>query len=317
VTTPTRRQRRVMVVLLVVSLMLVTLDYRSSSFGGVRSATQTVFGPVQRGFTAVFAPVGRFFAGVPDVPSNRRRIDELERENADLRRRLRESTLTGSRAEQLRRLELLAGLGRYRVVPASVVALDPSLGFEWTVTVDAGSRDGVRTDLTVVTGDGLVGRVKQVTPNTSVVVLALDPGSSVGVRLAGSNQLGVATGDGLAPLSFSPLDPQTRPRVGDRLVTGPYRGSTYVAGIPVGEVTSVVDDPAAPGGTATIRPYVTFSALDLVGIVLAAPRADPRDSVLPAAPTPTPNPTAGGSPTGPASTAEPGTPRGAGPSGTP
>src|SRR5215475_6801355 len=306
-----------MVVLLVVSLMLVTLDYRSSSFAGIRSATQTVFGPVQRGLTAVFGPVGRFFAGVPDVASNRRRIDELQRENADLRRRLRESTLTGSRVEQLNRLELLAGLGQYRVVPASVVALGPSLGFEWTVTVDAGARDGVRTGLTVVTGDGLVGRVKQVTPSTSVVVLALDPGSSVGVRLAGSSQLGVATGDGLAPLSFSPLDPQTRARVGDRLVTGPYQGSTYVAGIPVGEVVAVDDDPAA-GGTATIRPYVTFAALDLVGIVLAAPRADPRDSVLPAAPTPTPSPSPSPSPASPgSSTPEPGTPRGAGPSGTP
>jgi rod shape-determining protein MreC len=314
VTGPTRRQRRAIVVLLLVSLMLVTLDYRSSSFGGIRSATQTVFGPMQRGVTAVFAPVGRFFAGIPDVPSNRRRIDELERENADLRRRLRESPLIGSRAEQLRRLELLAGLGRYRVVPATVVALGSSLGFEWTITVDAGSRDGVRVDMTVVSGDGLVGRVKAVTGTSSVIVLAIDPGSSVGVRLAGSNQLGVATGDGLAPLSFSPLDPQTRARVGDRLVTGPYRGTTYVPGIPVGDITAVSTDPSTPAGDATIRPYVTFSALDLVGIVLVSPRTDPRDSVLPAAPA-TPTPSA--PPASPAPTGQPGTPRGAGPTGTP
>jgi rod shape-determining protein MreC len=321
VSAPTRRQRRAMVVLLVVSLTLVTLDYRSSSFAGVRSATQTVFGPVQRGLTAVVAPVGRFLAGIPAVAGNRRRIDELERANADLQRQLRESTLTGSRTEQLRRLDLLAGLGQYRVVPASVVALGPSLGFEWTVTVDAGTRDGVRTGMTVVNGDGLVGRVKQVSPVSSVVVLAVDPGSSVGVRLAGSNQLGVATGDGLAPLSFGPLDPQTRARVGDRLVTGPYGGSTYVAGIPVGEISSVSADPAAPAADAALRPYVTFAALDLVGIVLAAPRTDPRDSVLPAAPTPTATPTPTPTPTptsaGPAGTPQPGTPRGAGPSATP
>ncbi len=312
-TAPTRRQRRVMVVLLVVSLTLVTVDYRSSSFTGIRSATQTVFGPVQRGLTAVFAPVGRFLAGIPDVAGNRHRIDELERQNADLQRRLRESGVNGSRAEQLRRLELLAGLGRYRVMPATVVALGPSLGFEWTVTVDAGSRDGIRVDMTVVNGDGLVGRVKQVTPTSAVVVLAVDPGSSVGVRLAGADQLGIATGDGLAPLSFSPLDPQTRARVGDRLVTGPYGETTYVAGIPVGEVTAVSGDPATPAGGATVRPYVTFTALDLLGIVLVAPRTDPRDSVLPAAPRPTPTT----SPASSGSTTQPGTPRGAGPSGTP
>jgi rod shape-determining protein MreC len=312
VAAPTRRQRRAIVVLLVVSLTLVTLDYRSSSFAGIRAATHTVFGPVQRGLTTVFAPIGRFFAGIPEVGSNRRRIDELERQNADLQRRLRESPLTGARAEQLRRLELLAGLGQYRVVPATVVALGPSLGFEWTVTVDAGTRDRVRAGMTVVNGDGLVGRVKQASPTSAVVVLAVDPGSSVGVRLAGSNQLGVATGDGLAPLSFGPLDPQARARVGDRLVTGPYGGSTYVAGIPVGEVAGVSDDPAAPGG-ATIRAYVTFTALDLVGIVLAGPRTDPRDSVLPAVPTATPTAT----PTGAGSTGQPSVTRGAGPSETP
>jgi rod shape-determining protein MreC len=315
VTAPTRRQRRAMLVLLIVSLLLVTLDYRSSSFAGIRTATQTVFGPVQRGLTTVFAPVGRFFAGVPDAAGSRGRIEALQRENAELQRKLRESSVNGARGDELRRLELLAGLGRYRVVPATVVALGPSLGFEWTVTVDAGTRDGVRPGMTVVNGDGLVGRIKQVTRTSSVVVLAVDPGSSVGVRLAGSDQLGVATGDGLAPMSFSPLDPQTRARVGDRLVTGPYGGTTYVPGIPVGAVTAVSTDPATPAGTATVRPYVTFAALDLVGVVLDGPRTDPRDSVLPAAPSRTPTPSV--APTGPASPPRPGTPRGAGPSGTP
>jgi rod shape-determining protein MreC len=304
-----------MLVLLVVSLVFVTLDYRSSSFAGIRSATQTVFGPVQRGLAAVVNPVGRFLAGIPKVASNRSRIDQLERDNADLRGRLRESTLTGTRVDELRRLELLAGLGQYRVVPATVVALGPSLGFEWTVTLDAGTRDGVRVGMTVVNGDGLVGRVKQATPTSSVVVLAVDPGSSVGVRLAGSNQLGIATGDGLAPMSFGPLDPQTRASVGDRLVTGPYGGSTYVAGIPVGEVTAVDAGPAGSPGQATVRPYVTFASLDLVGVVLGAPRTDPRDAVLPAAPTPAA--TASPTPSGTASSSRTGTPPVAGPSGTP
>jgi rod shape-determining protein MreC len=315
VTAPTRRQRRIMLLLLVVSLLFVTLDYRTSSFTGVRTATHTVFGPVQRGVAAVVNPVGRFLAGIPQAASNRRRIEQLERDNADLRTRLRESTLTGTRADELERLELLAGLGQYRVVPATVVALGPSLGFEWTVTVDAGTRDGVRVGMTVVNGDGLVGRVKQATPTSAVVVLAVDPGSSVGVRLAGSNQLGIATGDGLGPMTFGPLDPQTRASVGDRLVTGPYGGSTYVAGIPVGEVTAVATGPAGSPGQATVRPYVTFTSLDLVGVVLGEPRTDPRDAVLPAAPTGsgTPSPT----PSSTASTSRSGTPPVAGPTGTP
>jgi rod shape-determining protein MreC len=314
-TPPTGRQRRAMLVLLVLSLAFITLDYRSRSFDGVRSAAQTVFGPVQRGVTAVAAPVGRFFAGIPDAAGAHGRVSELQRQNADLQRRLRESTLNGSRLDELGRLELLAGLGRYRVVPATVVSVGPSLGFEWTVTIDAGTRDGVRVDMTVVNGDGLVGRVKQVDGLTAVVVLAIDPGSSVGVRLAGSNQLGVASGAGLGPVTFAPLDPQARARVGDRLVTGPYGGTTYVPGVPVGEVIGTSGDPGSAAQEATVRPYVTFTALDLVGVVLAAPREDPRDSVLPPRPTGSPGPTRP-----PAPTPSPGpsrNPTGTTPSGTP
>jgi rod shape-determining protein MreC len=320
-TPPTGRQRRAMLMLLVISLAFITLDYRSRSFDGIRSAAQAVFGPLQRGVTAVAAPVGRFVAGIPDAAGSRGRISELERQNADLQRRLRESTLNGSRLDELRRLELLAGLGQYRVVPATVVSVGPSLGFEWTVTIDAGTRDGVRVDMTVVNGDGLVGRVKQVSGTTAVIVLAIDPGSSVGVRLAGSNQVGVASGAGLGPVTFAPLDPQTQVRTGDQLVTGPYGGTTYVPGVPVGEVTGVSGDAGSAAREATVRPYVTFTALDLVGVVLVGPRQDPRDSVLPPRSTGTPRPTAsaaprsGPSPSGPGPTG--GSPSGARPSGTP
>lgn len=303
-TAPTRGQRRAVLLLLVLSVVLITLDHRGDAFAGVRSTARSVVDPAQRGMTTLVAPVGRLFGGLGDLGDSRGRIAALEKENTDLRRRLREGELTGSRAQELQRLRLLSGQGGFTVMPATVTGLGPSIGFEWTVTVDAGRRDGVRPDQTVVSGDGLVGRVKQVTDGSAVVVLAVDPGSSVGVRLAGARQLGVASGNGLGPLTFTPLDPTTRVKVGDRLVTGPYGGSTYVAGLPVGEVTAVSGDPGAPAREATVRPYAGFGSLDLVGILLAAPRTDPRDRLLPTAapagvggpPAGTPSPSPAGTP---------------------
>jgi len=288
VTAPTRGQRRALVLLAVLSIVLVTLDARGEAFSGLRSATRSVFDPVQHGVTTLVAPVGRFFGDLGDLGDSRRRIDQLEQQNAELRRQLREGELTAARAEELRRLKLLAGEGQFGVVPAAVTGLGPALGFEWTVTVDAGRRDGVRPDQTVVNADGLVGRVKEVGDSSAVVVLAVDPGSSVGVRLAGGRQLGLASGNGLGPLTFTPLDPQSRVSVGDRLLTGPYGGSTYVAGIPVGEVTAVSGDPGAPAREATVRPYVGFGSLDLVGILVEVPRTDPRDRLLPTEASPSP-----------------------------
>lgn len=280
-TAPSRGQRRAVLLLLLLSIILVTLDHRGDAFGGVRSAAHTVVDPAQDGVTTLVAPVGRFFGGIGELGDSQRRLDVLEKENADLRRRLREGEVTGTRATELERLTLLSGQGGFTVLPATVTGLGPSIGFEWTVTIDAGSRDGVKGDATVVNADGLVGRVKTVGERSAVIVLAVDPGSAVGVRLAGGNQLGVAAGNGLGPLTFTPLDPTTRVAVGDRLVTGPYGGSTYVAGLPVGEVTAVSGDPGAAAREATVKPYVSFGSLDLVGILLGAPRADPRDKLLP------------------------------------
>ncbi|HEV7654899.1 MAG TPA: rod shape-determining protein MreC [Mycobacteriales bacterium] len=282
-TAPTRGQRRAVILLLLISVVLITLDHRGEAFRGVRDTAHSVVDPAQHGVTTLVAPVGRFFGGLGDIGDSGTRIDTLEKENAELRRQLREGELTASRSAELQRLTLLSGTGRFTVMPATVTGLGPSIGFEWTVTVDAGRRDGVTVDQTVVDSDGLVGRVKTVGDTSSTIVLAVDPGSAVGVRLAGGNALGVAAGNGLGPLTFTPLDPSTRVKVGDRLVTGPYGGSTYVAGLPVGEVTAVSGDPGAPAREATIAPYVSFANLDLVGIVLAAPRTDPRDALLPTA----------------------------------
>lgn len=296
-TAPTRGQRRAVILLLLLSVFLITLDHRGDAFRGARDAAHSAVDPAQRGVTTLVAPVGRFFGGLGDIGSSGRKIDALETENAQLRRQLRESELTATRSAELQKLKLLTGAGRFTVVPATVTGLGPSIGFEWTVTVDAGRRDGIRADQTVVDSDGLVGRVKTVGDSSATVVLAVDPGSAVGVRLAGGNALGVAAGNGLGPLTFTPLDPATRVKVGDRLLTGPYGGSTYVAGLPVGQVTAVSGDPGAPAREATVTPYVSFDSLDLVGIVLAAPRADPRDTLLPAPAKATPTPSATPTPT--------------------
>ena len=73
--------------------------------------------------------------------------------------------------------------GSYPVVPARVTASGSAFGFESTVTLDAGSTDGIEPGQTVVDGDGLLGRTVRVGPFTSTVLLLTDPGFTVGARL--------------------------------------------------------------------------------------------------------------------------------------
>lgn len=281
---PTRRQRRVTVVLLLVCISLLALDYGGNGLGGARHAATSAFGPVERGFNTVVMPVGRFFAGLPKIGSTTATIDSLRRKNAELRSRLSTSSLDGARSAELRRLGLLVGASHFTAVTGTVLGLGPSLGYEWTAQIDAGSRNGVKAGMTVINANGLVGRIKMVGPTTSTVILAVDPGSSVGVRVARTGELGIVTGAGLKSMSYVPLNPGSTFRVGDELVTGPYGASTYAAGVPFGKVTRVIRGGTTSTPTAKISPDVDFTSLDVVAVVLVAPRPVARVPVPPTKP---------------------------------
>lgn len=288
----TRRSRVLLALLLLTSLGLMTVDYQASSDGGssplsgARTLAASVFGPVEEVAAAIARPVGGVVDDISSLGRNEKTIRQLRQRNERLTARLRASGIDTARVEELDRMLGLAGTGRYRVVPAQVIAVGSAQTFTWTVTIDAGTRDGVRPDMTVLNGDGLVGRVKTAGRTTSTVLLAADPDSSVGVRMEGSQELGYTTGRGLAStLDLQLLDAQSTVVAGDRLVTfGSQGASPYVAGVPVGVVRSVRGSPGSQTRAAQVQPYVDFSALDLVGVVVEPPRRNPRDAVLPPRP---------------------------------
>lgn len=294
----TRRTRVLLALLLLTSVFLITVDYRggeSSPLDGARSVAAAVFGPVEQVAAAIASPVSGAVDRVSRLGDGTADAERLDKANQRLRQQLRTSGLARNRAAELDSLLHLAGAGRYRVVPAQVIAIGAAQTFSWTVTIDAGRRDGLRPDMTVVNGDGLVGRVKTVGPTTATVLLAIDPDSSVGVRLEGSMEVGFTTGQGTGHggnLDLRLLDGQSTVERGDRLVSFGSQGDRpYVPGVPIGEVVSVHGTPGSQTRSAVVRPYVDYTSLDLVGVVVEPPRTDPRDGVLPPRPSSSPLPT--------------------------
>ncbi|MEO5876562.1 MAG: rod shape-determining protein MreC [Streptosporangiaceae bacterium] len=292
----TRRTRLVLGLLLAVALLLITVDYRGgedSPLGGLRSVGATVFGPVERVAAAVVRPVGNTFDALKDAPGQRRYAERMQKENQKLREQVRSNVIDKSRADQLDRLLGSAGLGGYKIVAANVISAGQ--GFEDTVTIDAGSLSGVKAEMTVMTGDGLVGRVTKVGPATATVLLATDAASTVGARLESSKEIGVLKGTGrrglgigTAPIRFELLDADAPLTIGQRIVTLGSQGERpYVPGVSIGVVSKVEKTPGALTRTAYIQPFVHFSTLDVVGVVVAPPKNDPHDDVLPAKPAPT------------------------------
>jgi rod shape-determining protein MreC len=276
----TRRQQLSASVLAVLALMFVSLDFAGGSLGGARGGVTGALGSLYRGTDSVIGPARRFVQGVPDVADNRRKLAQLSQQNLDLQRRLAAAQLDRATAGKLAALQLQADSEGWKVLPARVIATSPGAGFQWTVTLDVGSRERVLVGQTVTDGAGLVGRVLHVYDTSSVVLLAADPASGVGVRDSRSGQLLLATGRGRAGLTASPLTDSPDVRAGDVLVTGPAGKTTYAAGLRVGTVTSV--HTGADGVlTAQLTPAAALRALDLVGIVLLPPRGSARTPLTP------------------------------------
>ncbi|MFE0175083.1 rod shape-determining protein MreC [Streptomyces sp. NPDC059002] len=292
----TRESRLLLVLLVAIAFALITVDIRGgedSPVDGARQAAATVFGPVEEGVSSAVDPVGNAIGAVRDSGERHDRIAELERQNAALKAKLGSDDRNRSRVRQLDSMLKKAGAGQYGIKGAEVIGIGAAQGFSWTVTIDAGANDGLKRDMTVLNGDGLVGRVTTVGPSTSTVLLANDPDFTVGTRMEKTDELGFATGQGDRPLSVQLLNGKAKVKKGDRLVTfGSQKDKPFVPGVPVGEVVRV--DPS--GGDLTrnvyVKPYVGFTKLDIVGVVVQAPREDPRDTVLPPKPTkPKPTPT--------------------------
>ncbi len=289
-----RRTRLVLGTLLAVALALITLDFRGGTAWPVRELRAlggTIFGSAESMTHAVTGPVAAFFDNVTSTSSQQGKITALERQVVSLRAQLSMAQLSKAQAAQLQRLLQLSGRGGYRVVAANVVAAGAS--YENTVTIDAGSSDGIKPEETVLNGDGLVGTVTAVSPHTSTVVLTTDAASTVGVRVAGAGERGAITGAGrTAPgpalLRLQVFNANALLRPGQQVVTfGSVHGRPYVPGVPVGVITQVLASPNTLTKLALVRPYADDSALGVVGVVIVPPRTNPRDSVLPPAPAPT------------------------------
>ena len=287
------RGRLLLIVLIVTSLFLITLDLRGVQvIDGIRTGTQTALTPVQKAGSWAVSPFRTFLSDVTHLGRTRNQIEKLKADNDALRQALLNRKVADAELAQFKSILDLAGRGEFKVVGAKVISQGSSTSFTQTITIDAGSKSGVRANMTVISGFGLVGVVKIAYANSAVVQLASDPAFRVGARIAGSQQIGILSGQGTRKGVLQLLDNTTEVKVGDAILArGRNNGRPFVPGVPIGEVTSVDNSASAVTQTADVKFYANFSALGVVAVVISPPATDPRDSLVPAKPKPTPIPT--------------------------
>jgi rod shape-determining protein MreC len=274
-----RSARLVVVTLVAASLAIITVDYRAGEEGpleAVGRATSSAIAPLQRAVSTVVQPISDFFSSLSELPSLADENRELRAQVEDLKAALQ---LNQELSQQIATLEGLLDLrGQLqRPILARVIGSGVS-NFEWTITIDRGSDDGVEVDMPVVTGDAaaarLVGRVVQVTPISSMVQLLIDRDFAVAGKLATSQEAGLVMGRGEEDLRMGHLRPgievsETEP---ESVFTVGYevngQPGLYPAGILIGTVSRAFSEPDAAESFVTIRPAVDFATLQHVFVIV-------------------------------------------------
>ena len=268
----TGRGRLLLLAFLVLSLVVITLDFRSGGEGPLETAkdiSTSIVAPIQRGVTTVFRPVGNFFSSLGNLSNLRSQNEELRQRNLELSTDIADAEAIKSENARLRELlgldESWTTMDR---VAAEVIADIPN-NYRWAVRIDKGASDGIEEDMAVVAPEGLVGKIISVQPDSSIVLLLIDPQAAVRSRIKDKGHTGIARGNGAEQtLSLEGIHPEANVREGDDVVTSGYDLGIYPPSIPVGEVVSAAGEGADVEQDIEVEPWVDFNALDFVEVLL-------------------------------------------------
>jgi rod shape-determining protein MreC len=278
-----RRRRAILVLLVVAALVLLSTQFSEREGGPLHSmqrAVASVFGPMEEGATRALKPARDLINWFDETFKARGENDDLRSELQQLRTQLAQAQSAEGENKQLRELLSLdreGTLAGYTPVTARVIGRSPTVWYS-TVTVDKGSSAGVKMNDPVVTGDGLAGRITDLTGGTAVVSLITDDRSAVSARVLPDGPEGVAEPEVGDPsdLLLDFIDKSQPIHRGQILVTAGWSNgaisSAFPPGIPIGKVSETAVGEQQAYQRVHVTPYADIRGLDFIQVATGGPK---------------------------------------------
>lgn len=236
----------------------------------VKTVAGTVVIPLQDGVNSI----GGWFTNKADLLKS---VKSLKSENTKLKRQVnelsQENSLLAQNKYELTRLQDLYKLDKdystYKKIAARVIGKDTGNYFN-LFTIDKGSDDGIKVDMNVISGGGLVGIVSSVGKNYARVRAIIDDESSVSVSFANTSDTAIASGDlkliTKGYMNLTEIPQNTKVSEGDLVVTSRI-SNKFLPGIPVGYVTKTKKDANELTQSGQLMPIVDFEHIDEVLVI--------------------------------------------------
>lgn len=302
-----RRALFSVLVLLVVAAIVFFLVLRNSSEISIaENGIGSLFSRVQVVFTNAANGVRQFAQRWRDFDRLQADYDAMALENQRLVLQLNSAQEAVAENERLQ--NALEAKSRYEALDpifAKVIAREPGQWFE-TFSINRGNSDGVAAGMSVVNGDGLIGRVYEVGMNYAKVICIVDARSAVACMVQSTRDNGIMRGriaadsdDAACFVYYLPNLNSIMP--GDAVITS-GTDSLFPKGLHIGTITAVSMDAGSEGSYAVVTPSVDFRHIEEVFVLREVIESD-TDEALPvvnaarsAAPGATPGPNATPSP---------------------
>jgi rod shape-determining protein MreC len=273
VTRRTSRSRFTLVLLVLTSITLLTLDSRGfGPLDSARRAMLSVFAPVGDFTAGVFRPVGDAWSGAFSGTDLQSENEELKREISDLHGKITQGEASRLELENLKKALAipLAGDQKREVARVSSGAIS---NFDETIEIDKGSTSGIEKGMPVMSDGGLIGSVQETSDGRSVVRLITDRTFQVGISVVNGAGRGIIQGQGdQSRVRAAQFDIRTELAPGNILVTSGVARSQFPPGIPVGTIESVGTDDTTQQKTADVKLSANLNDLTWVTVVLYKPK---------------------------------------------
>jgi rod shape-determining protein MreC len=263
-----RSLRDIAIVILLIGggLVILLSSPSGSNYGLATRGLYAIIRPFQQAIASVHRRVTEVrdrYIGLVEVSEENRALKEQIRE---LKHERAELINAESENRRLRKLLNLKSRHEFPTLMAQVIGEDAA-GWYRTLFVNRGSDDGVSPFMPVTVAEGLVGRIMKTSTSSAQVLLLTDPSVSVDCRVARTRDRGVLVGslDRACLLRYISLKSDVRP--GDEVYTSGLDG-IFPRGLAVGRVTSVGKGPQGLFLEAHVTPWVDFSGIEEVLVIL-------------------------------------------------
>ena len=248
-------------------ILSVTVKSFSTPF---KTVAGVVIVPLQEGVNSI----GGWFTDKSDLLKS---VKSLKSENDKLKAQVdeltEENSLLAQNKYELTRLRDLYQLDKdyysLKKVGARVIGKDTGNFFN-IFTIDKGSKDGLKEDMNVISGGGLVGIIFDVGDNYAKVRSIIDDESSVSVSFANTSDTGIVSGDlkliDDGVMNITEVRKEAEVSEGDMVITSQI-SNKFLPGILVGYVTEVSEDSNELTKSGKIIPVVDFQHIDEVLVI--------------------------------------------------